>query len=197
MPEQERGSRRAHTALCVPVSAGRKARRSKGAEMLEFSLVFLPMMAMILVLLDAAWGIYVKSTLEYAVRAGVRVGITITGTQATAAGSDLTAMVKAVVQRNALGLLRGDSGLSKIKVHYFQPPAPGSTDDAVDVSDQSNGNAPLNIMQVSIQGFSLRALVPRLYGLGKPVDTAGTQIAAVAADLIEPSRDPPPIGTAP
>ena len=174
-----------------------RSKKSKGAEQLEFTFVFLPMMAMVLVLLDAAWGIFVKSTLEYAVRAGVRYGITVTGTQASTAGSDLTAMVKAVVQRNALGLLGGDSGLAKIKVHYFQPPAPGSTAAAVDVSAQSNGNAPLNIMQVSIQGFGLRALVPRLFGLGQRPDATGTQIAAIAADLIEPSRDPPPIGAAP
>ena len=152
------------------------------------------MMAMILVFLDAAWGLFVKSTLESAVRAGVRVGITITGTQA--GGSDLTTMVKGIVQGQALGLLAGSSGLAKIKVHYFQPPAPGSTAAAVDVSTMSNGNAPLNLMQVSIQGYSITALAPRLYGLANP-DSTGTQISAIAADLIEPSRDPPRIGTAP
>jgi hypothetical protein len=39
--------------------------------------------------------------------------------------------------------------------------------------------------------------MPRLFGKNQKVDTAGTTIAAIAADLIEPSRDPPPIGTAP
>ena len=52
-------------------------------------------------------------------------------------------------------------------------------------------------MQVSVQGFSLKPLVPRLFGLGKPVDVSATAISAVAADIIEPSRDVPPIGTAP
>lgn len=165
--------------------------------MLEFTFALLPLVAMIFVLLDASWAIFVKSTLAYAVRTGVRQGITITGTQATAAGSNLTTMVKATVQRNALGLLPGSDGLAKIKVNYFQPPAPGSNAAAVDVSAQANGNTPLNIMQVSIQGFSLRALIPRIFSWKTPVDGAGTSIAAVAADLIEPSRDPPPIGAAP
>jgi hypothetical protein len=106
-------------------------------------------------------------------------------------------MVKAAVQRNALGLLPGQAGLDKIKVNYFQPPAVGSTAASVDVSDQSSGNNPLNIMQVSIQGFSLTPLMPRLYGLRTPIDKSATIINAVAADLIEPSRDPPPIGDAP
>ena len=168
--------------------------------MLEFTLALLPLVAMIFVLLDASWAIFVKSTLAYAVRTGVRLGITITGTQATAAGSNLTAMVKANVQRNALGLLGSsplDARMAFVKVNYFQPPAPGSNAAAVDVSAQANGNAPLNIMQVSIQGFSLRALIPRIFSWKTPVDGAGTSIAAVAADLIEPSRDPPPKGAAP
>jgi Flp pilus assembly protein TadG len=169
----------------------------KGAEMLEFTLSLLPMLMMTFVMLDSAWAIFVKSTLAFAVRAGVRQGITITGTQATAAGMSLTDMVKKTVQDNALGLLAGASGKAKIKVNYIQPPAPNSTAAAVDVSTQSNGNNPLNIMQVSIQGFTLGPLMPRLFGKNQKVDTAGTTIAAIAADLIEPSRDPPPIGTAP
>ena len=40
--------------------------RCKGAEILEFTLVLLPMLAMILVLMDTAWAIYVESSLQYA-----------------------------------------------------------------------------------------------------------------------------------
>ena len=174
-----------------------KSRGRRGAELLEFTFCLIPMLMMIFLLLDASWGMFVKGTLAFAVHAGVRVGITIPGTQATAAGSDLTAMVKSIVQQNSLGLLAGSAGLAKIKVNYLQPPASGSTGASVDVSTQNNGNSPLNIMQVSVQGFALRPLVPRLFGLGKPVDVAATTINAVAADLIEPSRDVPPIGTAP
>ena len=106
-------------------------------------------------------------------------------------------MVKTIVQQQSLGLLNGASGLAKIKVNYYQPPAPGSTAAATDVSTQASGNSPSNIMQVSVQGFSLKPLVPRLFGLGKPVDVSATAISAIAADIIEPSRDVPPIGTAP
>src|SRR5215471_13739663 len=87
-------------------------RRCRGAEVIEFTLAFLPFLAMTFVLLDVAWAVFVKSTLQYAVRAGVRSGITITGTQAAAANSTLTAMVKSIVQQKALGILIGSSGLS-------------------------------------------------------------------------------------
>lgn len=182
-----------------PFSRSRRSRasRTRGSELLEFTLTFLPMMAMILVLLNVAWAVFVKATLQYAVRTGVRTGITITGTQATAAGSDLTSMVKNVVQSRSLGLLKGDAGRARIKVRYFQPPAPGSTGPAVDVSSQPNGNTPLYIMQVSVENFSLAAIVPRIYKWNEAPDKRATIINAVSADLIEPSRDVPPIGVAP
>ncbi|MGD0499540.1 MAG: TadE/TadG family type IV pilus assembly protein [Bryobacteraceae bacterium] len=179
------------------VRKGRRSASRRGSEVIEFTLAFLPLIAMVFLLLDAAWGIFAKSTLEYAVRAGVRQGITITGTQATAAGSNLTAMVKSIVQQNALGLLTGDAGLSKIKVHYFLPPAPGSNDALTDVSGQANGNSSLNIMQVTIEGYALPALVPRIYGWNQNADLSATPVGAIAADLIEPSRDLPTIGAAP
>jgi Flp pilus assembly protein TadG len=174
-----------------------RARRTRGAELLEFTFIMIPLLAMTFVLLDTAWAVFVKATLQYAVRAAVRSGITITGTQATAANSDLTTMVKSIVQGKSLGLLRGTTGLAYIKVHYFQPPAPGSTAAAVDVSTQSSGNTPLYIMQVSVDNYPLAALLPRVYSYRGTADTSATVLNVKAADLIEPSRDVPPIGVAP
>jgi len=177
--------------------APERKHRRKGAEVLEFTLAFLPLMIMVFVLLDIAWGVFVKATLQYAVRTGVRHGITITGTEATAAGGCLTDIVKSTVQSNALGILRGAGGLAKIKVNYFQPPAAGSAAAAVDVSGNADGNVPNNIMQVSVQNYSLKALVARIFSWRTPIDASATVISAASADLIEPSRDVPCIGTAP
>lgn len=163
---------------------------------MEFTLALLPMLMMMFVLIDAAWGMYAKSTLMYAVRTGVRYGITITKTQTTAAGSDLTSMIKDTVQANAMGLLRGTSGRAKIRVNYIQPPDEGSTAMPTDVTASVNGNTPGNIMQVSIQGYTMNPLVARIFGW-KERDLSATPIGAVAADLIEPSRDVPPKGSAP
>ena len=52
----------------------RRFRRQRGAEVMEFTLTFLPFLAMTFLLLDVAWAVFVKATLEYAVRAGVRSG---------------------------------------------------------------------------------------------------------------------------
>ena len=164
--------------------------------MLEFTFALLPLLVMTLVLLDAAWAIFVKSTLAYAVRTGVRTGITITGTQATAAGSDLTSMVKHSVQASAQGLLGKlptDPKWQTIKVHYYQPLAASTQD----VSTDPNPAKPGYIMMVSIQGYSIHPLAPRIFGWSTGVDNSGISVGAIAADLIEPSRDLPPKGVAP
>ena len=151
---------------------------------------------MILVLMDTAFSIWAKGTLQQAVRVGVRAGITLTAAQ-MAQGACLTDTVKTVVQQSSMGLLNGKSGLALIKVNYFQPPAANSNSGAVDVSTQNNGNAPGNIMQVSVQNFSLAPLMPRIFNWKQAPDTNPLITSVYAADLIEPSRNPPCIGTAP
>jgi Flp pilus assembly protein TadG len=181
--------------------SGRRPRafRSRGAEPLEFTLVLLPMLAMVTVLLDTSWAVYAKATLQRAVRIGVRTGITLTASQ-MATGACLTDTVKSAVQANSMGLLHGSSGLALIKVHYFQPPVVNSTSAATDVSPNSDGDQPGNIMQVSVQGFSLVPLVPRIFNWNAAADKNPLVIQGVfSADLIEPasSTDRPCIGTAP
>jgi hypothetical protein len=48
-----------------------------------------------------------------------------------------------------------------------------------------------------VQGFSLLPLMPRFFSWKTGPDTSPMTIAVYSADLIEPSRDPPCIGTAP
>jgi Flp pilus assembly protein TadG len=171
----------------------------RGAEPLEFTLVLLPLLAMVTVLLDTSWAVFAKSTLQRAVRIGVRTGIILTASQ-MAQGACLTDTVKSTVQANAMGLLHGSSGLGLIKVHYFQPPAVDSNSAATDVSANSDGDQPGNIMQVSVQNYSLVPLLPRIFNWKTAADTNPLVIQGVySADLIEPasSTDRPCIGTAP
>ncbi len=181
-----------------------RRRRQRGADVIEFIYVLLPLLAMIMVIFDASWGIFIKATLQYAVRTGVRDGITITGTQATAASSNLTAMVKSDVQAHSLGLLNGATGLSYIQVHYLQQNS-GSSTGVTDVSTctavttgcPTIGNYPGNIMQVEVVSYPLSALSVRLYSWATAAQNSPTNMNVVSADEIEPSGDVPPIGTAP
>jgi Flp pilus assembly protein TadG len=181
--------------------SGRRRRTfgRRGAEPLEFTLVLLPLLAMVTVLLDTSWAVFAKATLQRAVRIGVRTGVTLTASQ-MAPGACLTDTVKSTVQANAMGLLNGSSGLALIKVHYFQPPAASSNSAATDVSANSDGDQPLNIMQVSVQNYSQNALLPRIFSWNTKADTSPLVIVGVySADLIEPASlsDRPCIGTAP
>lgn len=154
----------------------------------------LPLFAMIFVLLNIAWAVFAESTLQRAVRIAVRYGITVTSTNA---GSCLTDVVKSTVQANSLGLLNGSTGLGYIKVNYFLPPSASSTTAPTDVSTAINADAGGNIMQVSVQGFSLVPIVPRVYSWHQSPDNSPFIVNVYAADLIEPSRTPPCVGTAP
>jgi Flp pilus assembly protein TadG len=162
----------------------------------EFTLVLVPLLSILFVLVDISWAIFAKSTIMYAVRTAVRKGITITGTQATAAGETLTQMVKDSVQANSLGFLNGTTNRSYIQVHYFEQDSSSSTG-LTDVSTLATGNAPGNLMQVSVTDFPLPGLVSRIYYLLTSVDKSASNLSAVSADRIEPSGDTPPIGTAP
>jgi Flp pilus assembly protein TadG len=175
--------------------APRRAGRRRGSEMLEFTFALLPLLAMSTVLLDIAWAVYAQASVQRAVRMACRVGITLTNSQ-MAHNATLTSTVKSAVQTNGFGFLNGTTGLAYIRVNYYLPPAPSSSSAATDVSTQTNGNAPGNIMQVSVQGLPVNPLLPQIFSW-KDAEYNIQHISAYAADVIEPSNDPPPIGTAP
>jgi Flp pilus assembly protein TadG len=169
-----------------------KSKRRRGSELIEFTWVFLPLLVIVFATVDVAWTIFAKSTLAYAVRAGLRVGITMTGTKAN--GTDLTTLVKQSVQANAsgfLGKLSTDARWQNIKVHYYD----GGT--LADVSTSPGGNKPGNIITVSIEGYTLNPLVARLWGWNQSPDKSAAGVGDIAVDRIEPSTDLPAIGVAP
>jgi Flp pilus assembly protein TadG len=169
--------------------------RRKGQYLIEFSLILIPLLSMVFVLMNAAWAIFAQATLQRAVRIAVRTGITLTASDMVGSAC-LTDTVKGLVQNNSLGLLNGSSGLAKIKINYYQPPAPSSTADPADVSTSASGDVGGNIMQVSVQNFSLVPLVPRVFFRGI-TDSAAMVFGVSSADIIEPSWSPPCIGVAP
>ena len=175
-----------------------RRRRRKGTELIEFTFVLLPLLAILFVIFDASWAIFAKSALLFSVRTAVRYGITLTGTQVTAigGGADLTSIVKDTVQANSRGLLLGTTKRAYIEVHYLAQDSSSATG-VTDVSTLANGNAPGNLMQVSIVNYPLPALTARIYGWFGTPDKSATSLNASSADRIEPSGDIPTKGTAP
>lgn len=169
----------------------RRRRRSKGAELVEFTLNFLPFMVMIIAIVDTSWAIFAQSTLQQAVRMAVRTGVTMTTAQVS---TNLTDTVKALVQQHAVGLLNGSTKLQYIKVNYFDSANPSN-----DVSNKSWGNNSGNIMQVSVRNYPLSPLMARFFNWNSAPDASPMSINVYAADVIEPMSQSvtPPIGPAP
>lgn len=173
-----------------PIRPRRSAGSRRGSELLEFTFCFLPLTAMLILLVDASWAIYVKGALSYAVHEGVRQGITYDSTKAN--GSTLTSIVQGIVQTNAQGLLAGSSGLALIQVNYYRVSSTNSSQ-LTTVTQAGGGLMAGDIIQVSISGFSLSPLVAHIYSWKTAADKSGASIYAIAADRIEPFSSLPSI----
>jgi Flp pilus assembly protein TadG len=156
--------------------------------MLEFTLVLLPFLALLFLLLDIAWAVYTRSTLQYAVAQGVRYAIT----SQTMSGLGQKDSIKTIVQQNAFGRLgstTSDPGWAQIQVHFYLP-------DGTDVSNTSGGNGEQNgvypLVEVSVESFSQKTFMPTINmpGLGTVLNPI--VMSARAWDRMEA---PPPSGT--
>jgi Flp pilus assembly protein TadG len=121
--------------------------RTRGSAILEMGLVMVTYLALVFAIVDYGLVIFVKATLQHAVREGVRYAITYqTGT-----GMKHDASIKAVVQGNSMGFLKGSAGLAKIHIRYFNPANP---------SVEDPNNDPGSIIQVSVEDYSWNFIAP-------------------------------------
>ena len=137
--------------------------------MLEFTLVFLPLIAFVLLLMDLGWGIYARATLQFAVREGCRFAITnqvlsLTNSQGQAYG--MVDSVKTVVQQRAVGFLGSkttDPGYSLIQVRFYNPSSSLTTALAYPTSSSSPQiNVGGNLVEVSVENYQQRSFGPIL-----------------------------------
>jgi hypothetical protein len=125
-----------------------RRRRGRGNAFVEAAFVMVPLFAMIFGIVDFGLGIFIRSTLQHAVREGVRYAVTYQ----TVTGMGHDASIKTVVQQNAMGFLRDEEGLEKIFIRYFDPTT----------FTETQANAPGNIVEVSVEGFRWGWLAPLL-----------------------------------
>jgi hypothetical protein len=165
-----------------------RAARRRGQELIEFTFIMLPMFAMLFVYLDICYWIWVKATLQQAVRLGARYGVT---NQAAGPGENpcITPRIKSRVVWASGGLLRGAHAADQVEVKYLEPPD-AANPDIVDVSTASDGNRGGNIVEVSV-AYSSLPLLPVIVDWGKAPDKRPLTFTVVSADRIEPGGDPP------
>jgi len=142
--------------------------RQHGAEMVEASMILVPLLLMTFFVLDMGMGIFLQSTFQRAVRAGVRYGITGQNTIGPCADDS----IRATVQRNALGFLGTAGGLAAIKVVWLDPDTGAAAASPANISG--------NILEVSIQGWQFNPF-GQFQRVGSKLD-----ISANSFDVMEP-----------
>jgi len=128
----------------------RRRNKSRGSAIVEMGLVMITFLALVLATVDFGMAIFVKATLQHAVREGVRYAITYQ----MAAGLKHDDSIKAVVMQQSMGILQGTTGASQIYIRYFDPANPGTELSGV------GSNAPQSIVQVSVEGYQWKWFAP-------------------------------------
>ena len=171
---------------------GRDMRRNrKGQAAVESALIIIPLFAVLCAVIDFSMGLFIRNSLISAVRAGTRYAIT--GQTGAGGFACQDASIKSIVQTNAMGVLAGASGLSKIQINYYDPAT------LADVSAAANSNGEGHVIRVSVSGVSwlwmlsgMWANVDAMKNPGAP-QYNGLTIGAASSDIMEP----PPNGVPP
>ena len=130
-------------------SSLKRRRRSGGNALIESAFTLVPTFALVFAFLDFGLMIYRWSSLQNAVREGVRYAITF-----QRSGSlGQTASIKSVVQRHSMGLVTSTDTPQHIFVKFYSTSAP-------DTAIPSGGNLPGNIVEVSVQNVSYGWMAP-------------------------------------
>ena len=157
------------------MTSKRKSRES-GSQVVEATFVIIPLLLMTFMMLDLSMVIFVRTTLQEAVREGDRYAIT--GQNSVGPCQDDS--IKAVVKRHSLGFLNSTTAASTIHVQFVNPTTGGQ-----------GTNAYENIVNVKIEGYKYSAMAP-FQRLNYPL-----YVFAEASDVMEPLSGASPCLTNP
>jgi len=146
----------------------RPPRSRHGAALLEGAFVLVPIVMLVVGSTDFLLGLFVRNTLQNAVREGCRYAVT----SRTVAGLGQRESIQRVVRDQALGFVTADA---QVNVKFFDKDGFGEL-------TGSGANAGGNVVQVSIANYRWNWIVPRLLGAGPAL-----VINVTSSDLLEPS----------
>jgi Flp pilus assembly protein TadG len=150
-----------------------ESRRERGSYFVEAAIAFPFLLGVVFLMVDIGWTLFVKATLQHAVREGVRYAVT----GQVKGGLGQTASIQDIVQQNAAGLLA--SHPDTIHVRFFRP----------DTQQASASNAGGNVVIVSVDGYLISPLLPFMHE-GGPIS-----VTVRSGDKLEASgpAGPPPL----
>jgi hypothetical protein len=153
--------------------AGRRSGNRRGATLIEAALVMIPMVMLVLASADLLLGLFVRNTLQYAVREGCRYAVT----GRTNSGMGHIQSIQRQVRLQSLGLVARDHDVT---VRFFDPNGLGEV-------RGRGSNAGGNIVQVAIENYRWRWIVGAFTG------ARDMNITVNSSDILEP----PPNGAPP
>src|SRR5690349_6981025 len=146
-----------------------RKRGRRGGVLVESVLAVMPMLALLFGMLDFAFAIFIKNSMSFAVRQGVRYAVT----SRTISGMGQDASIKTVVNTYSLGMADALSpdhnGMNRITIRYYDPVSLAEVTGA-------GSNAGGNIVVVAATGLSWAWMVPLLR------DAAPLQFGVASAD---------------
>jgi Flp pilus assembly protein TadG len=129
---------------------GKRRKRQSGNQLIEVSLIYLPLLALLRALIDFSMALFLRATMQNAVREGLRYAVTYQ----TSSGLCQDASNKAVVKASAVGFLSDSTMDTKIKVRYY-----AATNLALEVTG-AGSNAPGNVVEIGMEGFTWSWIAP-------------------------------------
>lgn len=167
MPKE--GTSTAPLAKVCPKNVNQSRWRNRsGNAFVEFSLCFMPLLALFLGVSDVSFAVFMKSMFQNGVRDGVRYAVTYQTSFNGTSCSSQSDCIKRVVQNSSLGFLNGASS-SYIRVNFYSPDnlsTPLTSGDVGVGKYLANGanlmymNQPGNLVEVAIQNFPYNWMVP-------------------------------------
>lgn len=151
-------------------------RAEEGSEITELSLVLLPLLGVLFLIIDVSWVLFARSSLQEAVREGVRYGVT----GQTFTGECLTASVQQVVQQNSFGFISAANMSHQVSVQFYL-----QSNLSTPVSG-SGATAGGNVIKVSVSGVSVSPIGPIL------IAATPFLLSASSSDVMETQSGTPP-----
>ena len=147
----------------------RRKRKSRGHAMLESAFTLLPMFALLFGIMDLCVMTFRWTTLQNAVREGVRYAVTFQTQGALGQAASITN----VVEQNALGFVKSTDSPQHIFVTYLNP----------DLT--AGSNTPGNVVEVTVKNVSFSFMAPLSGSLAGPLYTSSPlTFKVVAADIL-------------
>lgn len=150
----------------------RRSQGRRGQAMIEFALCFLLFMALIFGFSQIAMAVWMKTTLHFAVREGIRFAIT--GRTLGTSGHDDS--IKQVIRNRSGGILSEEQADDLISIQYYDPAGVATA-----------LNAGGNTIVLAINGYP----VPMLTGTALSWVGAPIAVSAKAVGRQEPYPNPP------